>query len=120
MTIAEVISKVNSTKPNQFSDDQLTGFIDTLEQLVQAEIMQIPVAQRVGYTWANNQDIELLVKTPYDSCYLFYVSAMIDYHNQEFDSYNHNMVHFNTLFDDYKKSYVREATFVSPRIQNYW
>ena len=120
MKVAEVISKVNATKPNQYNDDQMTGFIDTLEQVVQAEVMLRPVAERVGYTWANNQDSELLMTAPYDSCYLFYVSAMIDYHNQEFESYNHNMAHFNNLYDDYKKAYKRTEVSVSARVQNIW
>jgi len=120
MTISAVIAKIKVSKPNPFPDDLLTAYIDNLEQQVQAEVLKTPVADRVSYVWETDGDTVLLIPAPYDSCYLFYVAARIDFDNKEFESYNQNMMQFNSLYEDYKKAYISENPTASPRIQNIW
>lgn len=120
MKLTEVIEKIRQTKPNPYSDDRLTDYINALEQQVQAEVFRTPIAEITNYRWKTNQDTVLLIPPPYDSTYPFYVAAMIDFNNGEFDSYNQNMVQFNTLYDEYKKFYKRSEVTETVRFSNFW
>lgn len=120
MKISEVTARILKTKPHPFDEDTIVSFINSLEQQVQAEVLETPIANRIDYTWADNSSTVLLMPPPYDSCYLFYVAARIDFDLGEFESYNQNMMQFNTLYDEYKKYYIRQNQKESPRIQNIW
>lgn len=120
MTISEVIAKISKTKPHPFEDDTIISFINTLDQQVQSEVLRTAVADRVDYTWQNNGDTELLMPAPYDSCYLFYAAARIDFDTKEFESYNQNMVQFNNLYEEYKRWYKGQETTDTIRIKNFW
>ena len=120
MTISEVIAKINKTKPHPFDEDTIVSFINSLDQQVQADVLRTAIAERVDYTWASDGGTALLMPPPYDSCYLFYVAARIDFDTREFDSYNQNMIQYNTLYEEYKKWYKSQETTETIRIINFW
>lgn len=118
MTIVEIIGKIKQTKPHALSDDTIVQFINMLEQQVQADV--IKPTTRVKYTLNENADTPLLIDGAFESCYLFFVCAMIDLNQQEMVSYDHNMGLFNALWDEYVKWYIRNNPPTTIRISNFW
>ena len=121
ITIQKVITKVDSIKPNAYTDEQKVEWISKVEGTIQAEIMDVAESDIVEYDWNTDSETELIVKAPYYDLYNFYLEAMIDYYNKEFSSYENSMVMFNNAFEEYAKYYQRvKAASVTKYIKNLW
>ena len=111
MTIAEVISKVDSLKPNTYTPEDKIGWLSTLDSRVQTQIIDVHEGcgnhPFYGYDSLLDHETELLVPAPYDEMYLRWLEAMIDYHNSEDDRYNNAIMLFNNAYEGYKKYYTR-------------
>lgn len=112
MKIQELIDKVMEEKPNSFGDEKLVSFINDIEADVAEQLHKytIPV-----YSTAN-MDVDLLVPKPYDRLYVSYVKAMIDYANEEYDSYTNNAAQHQADYQDFinwvvRTNRVEEPTF---------
>lgn len=114
MTIAEVISKVDALKPNNYTPEDKIDWLSTLDARVKTQILDThhkhcgcgPILF-YGYDGLVDMDTELLVPAPYDEMYLRWVEAMIDYHNSEDDRYNNAIMLFNNAYDGFKRHYTR-------------
>lgn len=53
------------------------------------------------YTNETDTSTELLVESPYDDVYPFYLAAKIDLINQEFDLYSNNQALYNNAYQTY-------------------
>ena len=111
MTIAEVISKVDSLKPNTYTPEDKVGWLSNLDSRVKSQIIDTHESCHpmffYGYDSLIDQDTELLVPAPYDEMYLRWLEAMIDYHNSDDDRYNNAIMLFNNAYEGYKKHYTR-------------
>ena len=111
MTIAEVISKVDALKPNNFAPEDKVEWLSTLDARVKSKIIDTHQCDNpiffYGYDSISDMETELLVPAPYDEMYLRWLEAMIDYHNSEDGRYNNAIVLFNNAYEDYKKHYTR-------------
>ena len=107
MTLKECIDFVNTVKPDHaFPEAILTEWINDVEGYVQTEIFCFdPTTNLTRYNWDDNKNTELLVKPPHDEIYRYYLYAMIDFHNGEYDKaqnsfalYNEKLATFNNWF----------------------
>ena len=105
MTIRNVIDSVNGIKPHAFNDNTLTMWINEAEGMVQTDVMLINTLDVIKYTYDENADTDLLVKPPYDKIYVYYVAAMIDFANNEYQKYQNTLQLFNKFFSDYTRWY---------------
>ena len=117
MTIKEVMKHADEVKPNTFSEEDKFRWVCNLEgmvcRLVATEL------EGVDYAYPDDMDTELLVRAPFDDIYPLYLEAQIDFHNREYGDYNNTISVFNSLFDEYKKAYIREIMPASAgRIKN--
>ena len=119
--LQEVLSKVDNIKPNGYSDEQKTAWVNKVEGMVQVEIMELLEADVVIYDWSTDAETELLVKHPYSDVYEYYTLAMIDFMNGDVASYQNSMMMFNMAYEEYGKWYKRnkQAT-TTVYIKNYW
>lgn len=104
MTMNEVIEYVDRVKPNVYADEDKYRWMNTLDGNVAREVMQ---EEKESYDLPKDADTPLLVPHPYDDIYPLYVSAMIDYHNREYDEYNNTVLLFKERLDQYKAWYIR-------------
>lgn len=111
MTIAEVISKVDALKPNNYTPEDKIGWLSNLDARVKTQIIDAHESDApiyfYGYADMMDQETELLVPAPYDEMYLRWLEAMIDYHNSDDDRYNNAIMLFNNAYEGYKKHYTR-------------
>ena len=109
MTIETLINKVNEEKPSSFGTTRLVAFINEIEREV-AEQLHEPFDE--PYT-ENDTDVELMAPAPYDRLYVSYVKAMIDYANEELESYSNNQAQHGQDFQDFVDWVVREKIAVN-------
>ena len=105
-TINEIIEKVDKTKPNVFDENQKAEWIYRLDGRISREIFNETPPQQ--YIYPEDGDKELLVPHPYDDIYVFYLQALIDYSNEEYNKYNNAITMYNEAFASFAKLYQRE------------
>ena len=107
MKLKNVISRVDGMKPNAFSNEVKTGWVNELENMVQTEIFLLAPEEMVEYTWEENAESELLIRAPYSKLYWIYLHAMIDFTHGEYDKYSQTMQMFNAWLQEYQIWYAR-------------
>lgn len=106
MTLEQAIRNADAVKPNAFSDEAKTIWLNECEGMVQTRVMLIPAEDIVEYEWEADKDRELLVGKPYYKMYAVYIQAMIDFAHGEYDKYNNAIAVFNTHFNEYMRWYA--------------
>ena len=111
MKIIEAIQKIDSLKHNTFEQDLKVGWLSQLDSRVKKLIMDTHEGgENVSFTgYDSNTDVhtELLIGAPFESVYLRWMEAQIDYWNGEIDKYNISITMFNTEFEAYENWYRR-------------
>jgi len=114
MTLRDLLTKISEEKPHSFTDAKLISFVNEIEADVaeQYYIKEVPV-------YADNHtdlDRRLLAPSPYDRLYVSYVKAMIDYSNEEYDSYANNQAQHVQDFREFADWVVRTGQAESDAI----
>ncbi len=111
MTILSAINHLDKVKPNTYSQPEKLTWLSALDGMIKTEIID---THEGGETIAFNEYNEntpltqkLLIPTPYDEIYIFWLAAKIDYWNGEYGKYNNSIAMFNTALADYAKYYNR-------------
>lgn len=102
-SINEIIERVDAVKPSPYGDEAKARWLEELDGKIAVEVLGTEAPVYGPERW----DDPLLVAPPYDNLYELYVSAMIDYHNQEIDRYNNSMALFNTALEEFRRWYIR-------------
>lgn len=107
MTINEILSQVDSEKPNEYATEQKLIWLNEAESAVyvdlRGEVYDSPV------TANSPQTAVLSVPEPYAKMYTAYVKAQIDAANEDYDSYNQNIAVYNTYYQRYADYLVRHG-----------
>ena len=107
MNLSELIEQVKEEKPNAFKEAKLISFINEIESDVQEEL-DLPQVARVKYVSIEaDGDKQLLVESPYDRLYKSYLKAMIDYSNEEYQSYENNQAQHIADYKEWINHLVR-------------
>lgn len=120
MTLSEAIEQVKTLKPNAYSEEALTVWLNQLESLVQSEVHGVSPENIKVFQWGEGGDELLTICKPYDNAYVEWISAKIDFNNKEFGSYNNSVDVFNNTYDEYKKYWRRmHNPLDNIRVKNY-
>lgn len=101
MRLAEVIAQVDDIKPNAFSNEAKTLWINEIEGKVQTDVFLLAVDNITQYTYEEDKDTVLLVNPPHDKLYREYLTAKIDYANGEYNKYQNTMQMFNEFWNEF-------------------
>ena len=111
MTIMEAINRIDSIKPNSYSQYEKMMWLSTLDGIIKRNIFDTHEgAESVvfnGYTEETNLTTQLLVPAPYDDIYLFWLESKIDYWNGEMGRYNNSISMYNATYSEFEKNYNR-------------
>ena len=103
MTVKECIDFVDAIKPNAFTNDQKTAWLNEVESMVQTQVFLWAVNQVIRYDYDTDKDREMLVAPPHDKLYRAYLTAMIDFANGEYDKYANTMTMFNMHYGEFMR-----------------
>lgn len=111
MTIIEAINRIDSLKPNNYTQEDKIAWLSNLDGIIKTEIIDTHEGSENisfnGYDVDTALDTVLLVPSPYDSIYLKWLEAQIDYTNGETARYNNSMTMYNTTYSAFWKYYNR-------------
>lgn len=85
MTLHTAIARANELRPNSVRDEIKADWLQNLEGDV-AEMMELPAP-----TFNFPEDAELLMPSPHEYIYVYYLCAMIDQANEESALYANDM-----------------------------
>lgn len=106
ITLRQVIDRVDQIKPNAFTEEQKTQWINEVEGAIQSEVFLFQTEDIVEYDWETCADHEMLVRPPYHQLYIDYLAAKIDFANDEIKRYENSMQMFNESLRRFKKWYI--------------
>lgn len=101
MTVAQVIQAVDEVKPNAFSNEEKTRWLNEVEGMVQTEVLLFASEEVITYSYEQDKDAELLVQPPHDKLYPAYLEARVDYANGEYEKYQNTMQMFNAFYGEF-------------------
>ena len=101
MTLYEVITEADNLRPNAIDDEMKARWVMQLE-VEYAELMDVDVPELMF-----PDDQTLLMPSPHDYSYVYYLNACIDNHNQDTALYNNDHAMSNAAVDDAKSYYRR-------------
>ena len=111
MTIMEAIHRIDSVKPNRYSQQEKVQWLSALDGIIKREIIDTHEgAMEIdfeGYGDDTDLKTKLLIEAPYDEIYLFWLESKIDYWNGETKKYNNSMAMYNTALGEFSKYYNR-------------
>ncbi len=102
-TLKGAIKFTDAIKPNAFTNEQKTQWINEVEGMVQTQVLLIKSPDIITYTWEPDEDPELLANPPHDDIYYKYLIAMIDFFNGEYDKYANTVEMFNAAFSEFSR-----------------
>ena len=112
MTILEAINRVDTTKPNSYTQVEKVDWLSTLDGIVKSEIIDTHEGGETvvfeGYDVDTSLDTVLLIPAPYDDIYIRWLEARIDYANGEYGKYNNSLTAYNDAYGLYAKYYNRK------------
>lgn len=111
MTIIEAINKIDTLKPNNYTQSDKVKWLSNLDGIIKAEIIDTheggSAIQFEGYTDETLLETELLVPAPYDDIYIKWLESQIDYTNAEYGKYNNSSTAYNTAYSAFERYYNR-------------
>ena len=111
MTILEAVHKIDTVKPNSYTQPEKIKWLSTLDGIIKSEIIDTHEdGENVvyeGYDDDSNLDTELLAPPPYDDLYIRWLEARIDYANGEYAKYNNSMIAYNDAYSLFANYYNR-------------
>lgn len=111
MTIMEALHRVDTLKPNGYSNPEKIRWLSILDGMVKTEIIDTHEGGENVTFDGYAEDVELtkglLIPAPYDEIYIHWLEAQIDYTNGEYDKYENSKTMFNSSYAAYAKHYNR-------------
>lgn len=101
MKIQELFNYVASVKPHAFPDTALLMWLNELEGRVQLDIFLLALKEIISYAWPDDADTELLVSNPHTAMYRYWMQAMIDLENGEYNKYQNTLELFNNAWNEF-------------------
>jgi hypothetical protein len=106
-TLADVITKVDSIKPNVFSQSQKRDWIYSLEVQIR-EFKNLYTDEETDMLFLNDENATLCLDIQWTDIYVYYLMSMIDMANCDVVMYNNNTALFNEMLKSWQKKFRRE------------
>ena len=111
MTLIEAINRIDSVKPNSYSQPDKIIWLSNLDWVVKNEIIDTHEGGEGvvfgGYNENTPLETELLLPNSHSDIYIKWLEAQIDYANGEYGKYNNSTEAFNNLYAAFDRWYNR-------------
>lgn len=102
MRLGELIEMVIRTRGRQYSEDIMTGWLNEIEGQVIDEVINKAEGYDLEFkpmTYDLDAERELSIPDRFQDVYINYMLSKIDFHNQETERYNNDVVMYNSAYD---------------------
>lgn len=117
MKIMEAIRRVDELKHNTYTVGEKIAWLSELDGIVKKTVFDthIPNVGEVvptftGYTEKDVEDgngPEMLIPAPWDTVYIMWLQAQVDFYNNEMDRYNNSIASVNSTLQNFENHYHR-------------
>ena len=111
MTIIEAINKVDTLKPNNYTQLDKIKWLSELDGIIKVDIIDTHEGGSDiifnGYDENTDINTKLLVSAPHDDIYVKWLESKIDYNYAEYGKYNNSSVAFNNAYSTFERYYNR-------------
>ena len=111
MTLIEAINRIDTLKPNNYTQTDKVKWLSSLDGIIKKEIIDTHEGGAdvnfSGYDDNTPIEQELLVPFPYDDIYIKWLESQIDYNNAEYGKYNNSSMAYNTAYSAFERYYNR-------------
>lgn len=104
-TVNKAIERAMKLHPDTIEDCVKCRWLSELDGKIMRETMHRQDFK--GYSFPEDQDAELIVKSPFDNIYELYLIAMSDFFSGELASYSASAILFEEAYSDFRKDYLR-------------
>ena len=104
MTAKNLLDTVRAAKATAQSDAMLLQYLNEVEGRAQTDVMGIAPEDTAEH---SDMGEELLIKAPHDRLYLYYVMAMVDFGDGEYQKYQNELEMANAAFCEWAKWWQR-------------
>lgn len=121
MTIIEAINKIDTFKPNSYTQLDKIKWLSDLDGNIKTEIIDTHEGGSdiifKGYDETTDINTKLLVSAPHEDIYLKWLESKIDYNNAEYGKYNNSSIAFNNAFSAYERYYNRHHMPIQKKLK---
>lgn len=111
MTAGQAIKSIDELKPNAYSQSRKYIWLYELDAQIKDRLIdthELNAGERaLELPEEYDADTVLLVPSPYDSMYIHWLEAQIDYANNEYRKFNNSNSMFQADFSEYAMKYNR-------------
>ncbi len=110
MKVAEIIAHVDELRPNQYDSEQKTRWLSEVEGILIDEVFNMAEGNHItfdSYRYETDMESETLLPDRYSDVYLHYIKARIEFHDNETELYNKEVMAFQSAYDQYAAWYRR-------------
>ena len=102
MTVNGAIAMADSMKPNMMTTSTKIAFLNEIDGMIQKELIMTHAHTAEEEEWepydAEDGSTELIIPSPYDMLYPYWLMSKIDLLNQELDKYNNDRALFENAY----------------------
>ena len=110
MTVTEAIGTINRLYPNDCQDEEKILWLQKMDEKIQKELFSLYQQDEKNplpdYAQAE-EDVALLIESPYDLLYLYELQARLAYWQGDMDVYNRAKVLYQNIYQAYEREYHR-------------
>ena len=121
MTIIEAINKIDTFKPNTYTQLDKVKWLSELDGLIKTEIIDTHEggSEIIFSGYDENTDIntKLLVSAPYEDIYIKWLESKIDYNNAEYGKYNNSSTAYNHAYSAFERYYNRHNMPIQTKLK---
>ena len=99
MTLNDVITRVDSLRPNGFTPEEKAEMVSRLDAEAVKDAEGIPASPLF---YPQDAEMELYIPFPFDDCYVLYVIAQIDLANADMSLYPNDSGAFNARYTEWR------------------
>ena len=110
MTVGDIIGHITELRGQQYDTETLTAWLSELEGQIVDEVINLAEGEEREFSpFDFNTDWEKQLAAParFMDVYTNYLMAKIDFHNQESERYNNDVVMYQAAYDRYCAWYIR-------------
>lgn len=123
MTLMDAIYRIDTIKPNGYSQEEKIKWLSALDGTIKAEIIDTHEGGEGvvfgGYNENTVLTTEMLVPHPYDELYIRWLETQIDYANGEYGKYNNSITMYNKAYSAFENYYNRTHLPISKNFTHF-